>query len=245
VKRAHGTAGVLVIVILAAFLVPPGVFPASEEVWRRQRHRMVRRHIEPLVSDTRVLRALREVPRHHFVLPRFRNRAYENRPLPIGHGQTISQPLIVARMTQLLRPDTDDVVLEIGTGSGYQAAVLAELVKRVHTIEIVPELARRAHAVLDALGYGSVVSRVGDGYYGWEARAPFDAIVVTAAPSHIPPPLMNQLKIGGRLVIPVGPPYGVQRLMLVVKREDNTLRQRSLGRVRFVPFRRAGNASSG
>lgn len=230
------------ILLVLGVLGAPGVaLPAgatTEEVYRQQRHRLVRRHIVPEVADTEVRRAMRSVPRHHFVPHRLRDRAYANRPLPIGHGQTISQPVVVAQMTRLLRPDTDDVVLEVGTGSGYQAAVLAELVETVHTIEIIPELARRAEAVLDALGYGNVVTRVGDGYYGWAERAPFDGIVVTAAPSHIPPPLIEQLKPGGRLVIPVGPPYGIQRLMLVVKREDGTLRQRSLGRVRFVPFRR-------
>lgn len=221
--------------LVAAAAVWPGETRADD---RRRRHELVRRHITPAVSDTRVLAAMRAVPRHHFVRPRFRDRAYVNRPLPIGHGQTISQPLIVARMTELLQLTPEDTVLEIGTGSGYQAAVLAEIVDRVYTIEIIPELARRAHDVLDALGYGNVVTRVGDGYYGWPDQAPFDAIVVTAAPSHIPPPLVEQLKPRGRLVIPVGPPYGIQRLMLVVKRKDGTLRQRSLGCVRFVPFRR-------
>lgn len=233
-----GWAGFLVLGALVATGAAWPVEVGAEADDRRRRHRLVRRHIAPEVADTEVRRAMRGVPRHHFVPRRLRDRAYVNRPLPIGHGQTISQPIVVARMTRLLRPDTDDVVLEVGTGSGYQAAVLAELVKTVHTIEIIPELARRAEGVLDALGYGNVVTRVGDGYYGWEKHAPFDGIVVTAAPSHIPPPLIEQLRPGGRLVIPVGPPYGIQRLMLVVKREDGTLRQRSLGRVRFVPFRR-------
>ncbi len=237
----HDRLGLTGLLVLGALVATGAAWPAEareDADDRRQRHRLVRRHVAPEVADTGVLRAMRSVPRHYFVPRGHRSRAYENRPLPIGHGQTISQPLIVARMTELLKLDPEDAVLEIGTGSGYQAAVLAEIVDRVYTVEIIPELARRADAVLDALGYGNVVTRVGDGYYGWDERAPFDGILVTAAPSHIPPSLIEQLKPGGRLVIPVGPPYGIQRLMLVVKRTDGSLRQRSLGRVRFVPFRR-------
>ena len=167
--------------------------------------------------NPRVIEALATVPRHAFVSEGQRRRAYLNRPLPIGHGQTISQPYIVALMTDLLEVDADDIVLEIGTGSGYQAAILAELVKQVYTIEIVEPLGMAAAARLTRLGYDNVVTRLGDGYYGWEAKAPFDAIVVTAAASHLPPLLIAQLKPGGRMVVPVGGWFFIQHLVLVEK----------------------------
>jgi protein-L-isoaspartate(D-aspartate) O-methyltransferase len=162
--------------------------------------------------------------------------AYEDRPLPIGYGQTISQPYIVALMTDLLEPTAGDRVLEIGTGSGYQAAVLAELGLEVYSIEIVPELGDEAAARLDRLGYDKVATRVGDGYDGWPERAPFDGLVVTAAAGHVPPPLIEQLKPGGRMVIPVGEPFRVQRLVLITKAADGSLRSRQLLPVRFVPL---------
>jgi protein-L-isoaspartate(D-aspartate) O-methyltransferase len=165
-----------------------------------------------------------------------RRNAYENRPLPIGHGQTISQPYIVAVMTELARPKPDDVVLEIGTGSGYQAAVLAELTKAVYTIEIVEPLAKRAKETLARLGYGTVKTRTGDGYYGWEEGGPYDAILVTAAADHIPPPLIRQLKPGGRMVIPIGASFATQELMLVDKQPDGSISTRQLMAVRFVPL---------
>lgn len=185
-----------------------------------------------------VLRAMEEVPRHEFVPEALRDRAYEDRALPIGEGQTISQPFIVALMTDLLRPKPDDVVLEIGTGSGYQAAVLSRLVRQVHTIEIVEPLARQAAGRLAALGYGNVSVRHGDGYVGWPDKAPFDAIIVTAGAERIPEPLVAQLKPGGRMVIPVG--SGDQRLILLEKRPDGRIRKRSITPVIFVPFTRAG-----
>ena len=183
-----------------------------------------------------VVAAMSRVPRHEFVPPSLREFAYADRPLPIGHGQTISQPYIVALMTDLLEVPSGGKALEIGTGSGYQAAVLAELGIRVFTIEIVPELAGGAAARLFGLGYDRAVIRVGDGYYGWEEEAPFDGIMVTAAASHIPPPLIRQLKPGGRMVLPVGDPFTVQHLVLVTKGVDGSIQTRQLLPVRFVPL---------
>ena len=200
-----------------------------------ERSRMVARQIEARdVRDTKVLEAMREVPRHRFVPESQRAYAYEDRPLPIGHRQTISQPYIVALMTELAAIEPGDRVLEVGAGSGYQAAVLAQMGARVFSIEIVPALAKQARETLDALGYGSKVTvRLGDGYAGWPSEAPFDAIVVTAAPPAIPEPLRQQLKVGGRLVIPVGEFY--QRLK-VVTRTPKGFRERSVAPVRFVPM---------
>jgi len=186
--------------------------------------------------DDRVLEVLGKVPRHEFVPESEKSRAYRNRPLPIGHGQTISQPFIVALMTDLLDLEESDRVLEIGTGSGYQAAVLAELAARVWSIEIIPELGAEAAARLQRLGYRNVETRVGDGYYGWAEHAPFDAIVVTAAASHIPPPLVRQLRPGGVLLVPVGPQFQVQQLTLVSKDENGRVRTRQVLPVVFVPL---------
>ena len=190
----------------------------------------------PAAISPAVIAAMDRVERHEFVPEALRALAYEDRPLPIGYGQTISQPYIVALMTDLLEPTAGDRVLEIGTGSGYQAAVLAELGLEVYSIEIVPELGDEAAARLDRLGYDKVATRVGDGYYGWPERAPFDGLVVTAAAGHVPPPLIEQLKPGGRMVIPVGEPYRVQQLVLVTKAADGSLRSRQLLPVRFVPL---------
>jgi protein-L-isoaspartate(D-aspartate) O-methyltransferase len=186
--------------------------------------------------DRRVLAAMAKVPRHEFVPSDLKDYAYENRPLPIGYGQTISQPYIVALMTDLLQPGPDDVVLEVGTGSGYQAAVLAGLVKAVYTIEIIRGLGKQAQQRLKRLGYRNVEVRLGDGYYGWEEHAPFDGIVVTAAASHIPPPLLRQLKPGGRMVIPVGSGFLTQQLVLVEKNQDGTIKTQQLLPVAFVPL---------
>jgi protein-L-isoaspartate(D-aspartate) O-methyltransferase len=188
--------------------------------------------------DLRVTDAIARVPRHLFVPPAQRPHAYENRPLPIGHEQTISQPYIVALMTDLLKLGKQDRVLEIGTGSGYQAAVLAELVRSVYTIEIVEPLAVEARQRLERLGYRNVEVRTGDGYKGWEERAPFDAIMVTAGADEVPPPLLRQLKPGGRMVIPVGPAESVQYLTLIEKLADGSIRSRRIVPVRFVPFTR-------
>ena len=183
-----------------------------------------------------VMAAMGKVPRHRFVPALEDIFAYDNRPLPIGEGQTISQPYIVALMTDLLDPKSADTVLEVGTGSGYQAAVLAELVAKVYTIEIVEPLARRARQVLGELGYRNVEVRVGDGYGGWRAAAPFDAIIVTAAPAAVPQPLIDQLKPGGRMVIPVGGASDVQQLLLVEKQSDGRTTTRRTLPVRFVPL---------
>ncbi|QPK64905.1 protein-L-isoaspartate(D-aspartate) O-methyltransferase [Methylomonas sp. LL1] len=188
------------------------------------------------VLDQRVLDALSKVPRHIFVPNKQRPHAYENRPLPIGHGQTISQPYIVAVMTDLLRLKASDKVLEIGTGSGYQAAILAELADSVYSIEIVEPLAHQAAENLMQSGYDKVRTRMGDGYYGWESEAPFDAIVVTAVSSHIPPPLIKQLKPGGRMIIPVGAPFMTQYLVLVTKTIDGAITTRQILPVSFVPL---------
>jgi protein-L-isoaspartate(D-aspartate) O-methyltransferase len=187
-----------------------------------------------------VLDALRTVPRHLFVPPSLRKWAYDNRPLEIGHDQTISQPFIVALMTNMLRPAKDHVVLEVGTGSGYQAAILATLVRHVYSIEIVAPLAREASERLRDLGYGNITVRQGDGYAGWPEHAPFDAIIVTAGAPRIPPALVDQLKPGGRMAIPIGPVWADQKLMLVEKRPDGKIETRSLGSVRFVPLTGAG-----
>jgi protein-L-isoaspartate(D-aspartate) O-methyltransferase len=190
----------------------------------------------PTTLDAGVLAAMRRVPRHAFVPAAQRDLAYANRPLPIGFGQTISQPYIVAVMTNLLRLAQHGRALEIGTGSGYQAAVLAELGHQVYTIEIVSSLAEQAAKRLSDLGYDGVHARQGDGYYGWPEAAPFDGIVVTAAASHIPPPLLDQLKPGGRMVIPIGAAFMVQQLMLIEKLADGSIRTEASLPVAFVPL---------
>jgi protein-L-isoaspartate(D-aspartate) O-methyltransferase len=184
----------------------------------------------------KVMKAMAAVPREEFVLPAYRHLAYQNTPLPIAAGQTISQPLIVALMTDLLDPEPRDVILEVGTGSGYQAAVLAELVAQVYSIEIVEELARSAAQVLQRLGYDNVAVRAGDGYAGWPEHAPFDGIIVTAAAEELPPPLLRQLKPGGKLVIPVGEEHGYQELLMVTVDENGEVSERSMLPVRFVPL---------
>jgi protein-L-isoaspartate(D-aspartate) O-methyltransferase len=191
----------------------------------------------PRLGDA-VMAAMRKVPRHRFVPASEEGLAYENRPLPIGEGQTISQPYIVALMTDLLDLKPSDRVLEVGTGSGYQAAILAEMVARVYTIEIVAPLGKHAAKVLDELGYHNIEARIGDGYGGWPAAAPFDAIIVTAAPPEVPQPLIDQLKAGGRMVIPVGGPFVGQDLLLVHKEVDGRTTTRRTLPVRFVPLTR-------
>jgi protein-L-isoaspartate(D-aspartate) O-methyltransferase len=219
--------------------------PAAED-YAAERRRMVD-EIAELVRETRaktgkpafdarVMAAMGKVPRHEFVPPGQVRHAYENRPLPIGHGQTISQPYIVALMTELAAVEPAHKVLEVGSGSGYQAAVMAQLAKAVYTIEIIEPLAREAAQRLQRLGYANVEVRTGDGYYGWPEQAPFDAILVTAAASHVPPPLVRQLKPGGRMVIPVGASFLVQQLMLVENRPDGTVSTRQILPVAFVPL---------
>lgn len=186
--------------------------------------------------DENVVDALGSVPRHEFVPRSMRDAAYENRPLPIGHGQTISQPYIVAIMTNLLQVGKSDRVLEIGTGSGYQIAVLAALVKKAYSIEIIEPLGRQAKQRLQRLGYENIELKIADGYYGWPEEAPFDAIMVTAAASHIPPPLIKQLKPGGRMLIPVGSRFMVQELLLVEKSASGAVSTQQLLPVAFVPL---------
>lgn len=190
------------------------------------------------IHDQATLQAMETVPRHRFVPDKYRGSAYRDGPLPISYGQTISQPFMVAFMTEIIAPHPDQRVLEIGTGSGYQAAILAEIGSQVFTIEIIPELAQLAQITLEQQGYLHIRTKSGDGYYGWPEQAPFDAIVVTAAAEFIPPPLVQQLKDGGRMVIPVGSPFFSQTLMLVEK-NGTKITTRSLFPVRFVPFRRS------
>jgi len=206
------------------------------DAYMAARKKMVEQQIEQRgVRDTATIRSMLAVPRHLFVPLSSRKSAYEDRPLSIGYGQTISQPYIVAYMTEAINPSSCKKVLEIGTGSGYQAAVLAEIVDKVYTIEIVKELGERAKKTLKELNYDNVFVKIGDGYIGWEEHAPYDAIVVTAAPDKIPPPLIKQLKDGGKMIIPVGSPYNIQHLTLVEKSNGKIKSKRKLP-VRFVPF---------
>jgi len=222
---------------------PPEWQPPRFEERRDERLRMVRDQVasrpepySPSVQDERVLEAMRQVPRHLFVPSHLEDRAYWDQPLPIGSGQTISQPYIVAIMTEQLELEHGERVLEIGTGSGYQAAVLCELTPHVYTVEILQNLGQEARERLQRLGYDIVHVKVADGYYGWEEQGPFDGIIVTCAAGHVPPPLLKQLKIGGRMVVPVGGPYEVQRLMILSKSEDGQIHSRELMPVRFVPM---------
>lgn len=207
---------------------------------QQRRARLFQTYIEPMVQDEAVREAMVNVPRHAFVPSQFLSQAYNDHPLPIGYGQTISQPSLVAIMTEMLELEPGDTVLEIGTGSGYQAAILREIVDTVYTIEIVPELAGIARAVFDELGYEDIHTLRADGYFGWWEHAPFDAIIVTAAPDHLPAPLVAQLDPdGGRLVIPIGPPGGYQSLWLVVRNGDEVEMERVFD-VAFVPLTREG-----
>ena len=212
--------------------------PATDQ-FAEERERMVDEQIIPRdVTDPSVLQAMRRVPRHEFVPPEYLGQSYEDHPLPIGYGQTISQPFIVAYMSENSELKPGDRVLEIGTGSGYQAAVLADMGMEVYSIEIVPELAEQAEARLKRLGYAAQV-RAGDGYHGWPEAAPFDAIIVTAAPDHVPQPLIEQLKPGGRLVVPIGPVGAIQTLWQFTLEAGDQLIARNLGDVRFVPLTRS------
>ncbi len=231
--------GLLAVLFLASIARGEDYFAAARREMVREIERMAASN--PLETgsrtlDRQVLEVMGRVQRHLFVPAGQQRYGYENRPLPIGHGQTISQPYIVALMTDLLRPEPDHVVLEIGTGSGYQAAVLAELTKAVYTMEIIEPLGSQAKKRLAQLGYRNVEVDVADGYYGWPSRAPFDGIVVTAAASHVPVPLVQQLKPGGRMVIPVGTSFLTQQLMLIEKKPDGSVTSRQMLPVRFVPL---------
>lgn len=211
--------------------------PDDTDPHEAARYQMVTTQLEGAgrgITNVRVLEAMRTVPRHEFVLRAQRSVAYEDRPLPIGYGQTISQPYIVAFMTEKLDPQPSDRVLEIGTGSGYQAAILSRLVQEVYTIEIVEPLAIRARTDLERLGYTNVHVRAGDGYEGWPEHAPFDDIIVTCAPESVPRPLIDQLKEGGQMIIPVGPLWNQELILL--EKEEGQLRKRSVLPVRFVPM---------
>lgn len=218
--------------IIALFI--PVLFCSGDE-FESARLRMIREDMQARgIRNTLVLDAMRSTPRHLFVPPPYRSMAYEDYPLPIGYGQTISQPYVVALMTELLDPQPGNRVLEVGTGSGYQAAVLARIVTEVYTIEIVPELAHGAAELLKQLGYNNVFVREGDGYKGWPERSPFDRIILTAAPPKVPKTLTEQLKTGGRLVAPVG--EGLQQLLVIEKRSDGSLECKTNIPVRFVPM---------
>ncbi len=213
----------------------------TDESRQFERARLVEDNVIPSgVSDPRVLAAMRRVPRHRFVPEDVASLAYLDEPLPIGHGQTISQPSLVALMVQSLGLTGEEKVLEVGTGSGYQTAILAELVPHVFTIEIVEPLAKQAMAVLTELGYLNVTARVGDGYQGWREEAPFESIIVTAAPDHVPEPLLSQLAVGGRMILPVG--RTVQHLLLITRTKEGYERT-NLATVRFVPM--TGRAEEG
>jgi len=223
-----------------------GMSGADAQDFAAQRARLVA-DVDAMYAETRavtglaamaprVRAALGKVERHRLVPPEQANLAYRNHPLPIGHSQTISQPYIVALSADLLAPEPNHVVLEVGTGSGYQAAVLAEIVKQVYTIEIVEALGRTAESRLAALGYKNIEVRIGDGYKGWPEKAPFDGIVVTAAAPRVPQALVDQLKPGGRMVIPVGERWEVQQLLLIVRKADGTVEQKTVLPVRFVPL---------
>ena len=238
-QTKHSTLRGLPVILLIIFLGSPLCAAATDER-ASERKAMVAEQIAARgVSDGTTLDAMRSVPRHLFVPSAQSPYAYQDRPLPIGHGQTISQPFMVATMTELIGPAPGRKILEIGTGSGYQAAILAAAGADVFSIEIIPQLAEAAGIRLAELGYGEVAVRSGDGFYGWAEQAPFDAIIVTAAAEFVPPPLLEQLAEGGLMVIPVGSPYHVQTLMLVQKRDGKPY-STSLMPVRFVPFTRAG-----
>ena len=231
------------IILLSLLLLGLQLAAKSEGSYAAAREKMVKEQIlERGITDQRLLDALLRVKRHLFVAPLYQRQAYGDFPLPIEAGQTISQPYIVAIMTTVIAPDYKKKVLEIGTGSGYQAAVLAELVSEVYTIEIIPSLARSSKELLQGLGYGNIHFRTGNGYLGWPEAAPFDGIIVTCAPDHIPAALIEQLAVGGRMVIPISYSTTVQDLLLVEKLANGKLKKTNLIPVLFVPMIRAGNA---
>lgn len=224
-----------ILIILNTGIISP---VTSQNLFEKERKAMVDYQIKSRgIYDKNTLNAMKNVKRQLFVPARYISSAYEDRPLPIGYGQTISQPYIVAYMTELLNVRQGDTVLEIGTGSGYQAAVLAEIVSQVYTIEIVEELGFSAKERLKVLNYENVKVKIDDGYYGWKEHGPFDGIIVTAAAEYIPPPLIEQLKDGGKMIIPVGPPFGVQTLIMITKKRGEIKTNRLIP-VRFVPFTR-------
>jgi len=245
-KKQMNKCRVILFTFLVGIVSAGMAFSSDSDEYRAKRERMIEeiegdvkatsRRIGKKELSKSVMKGMANVPRHEFVPGNLRRSAYENRPLPIGYGQTISQPYIVALMTDLLDIEGDDIVLEVGTGSGYQAAILAQLVKKVYTIEIIKELGEQAKGRLEDLGYKNIAVQVGDGYYGLEGLAPFDGIIVTAAANHVPPPLIKQLRPGGRMVIPVGGAFMTQQLMLVEKRNDGKIITKQVLPVIFVPL---------
>ena len=235
--RKHLVSILIVILVFCLTIFAQEYDENQESVFTRRRQSMVINQLQSRdIIDSKVLQAMLTVPRHQFVDPRIRESAYNDYPLSIGEGQTISQPYIVALMTQLLELKGDEKVLEIGTGSGYQAAVLAEIVKEVYTIEIYESLSKKSEKLLNDLGYRNIKFKVGDGYYGWEEHAPYDAIIVTCAPDHVPPSLLQQIREdGGRIVIPVGGIWMVQTLMKIDKIRGKIKSKGIIG-VRFVPM---------
>jgi len=232
--------------IFSQIIISQAFASSMEEDFMKKRQHMVRlieqdvhetsQYLDTQALDTKVLQAISKVPRHKFVAPETIEQAYHNNPLPIGYGQTISQPYIVAIMTDLLKLSEHDTVLEIGTGSGYQAAILSELVKQVYSIEIIEPLGEQAKLRFKELDYTNISCKIGDGYYGWQEHAPFDAIIVTAAAGHVPHALIEQLKPGGRMMIPVGGNFMTQQLLLITKSLDGELQTRQILPVRFVPL---------
>lgn len=242
----------LIVDVLSANIPQPRTSQSKADPYKKQRERMVATQIDWRsvragrigVRDEAVLDAMLRVPRHEFVPKKHKSSAYADSPLPIGYDQTISQPYIVGFMTEMLKVKKEHKVLEIGTGSGYQAAVLAEIVDNVYSIEIIKELGEQVKARLKRLNYKNITVRIDDGYFGWEEHAPFDAIIVTAAADHIPPPLVRQLKPGGRMGIPVGGRFQVQNLLIVEKALDGTVTTRQVMPVRFVPLTRSRKEDS-
>jgi protein-L-isoaspartate(D-aspartate) O-methyltransferase len=227
----------IISLIIIIFITLPFLTKIKEKNYDNQRELMVDTQIESRgIYDEAVLKAMRTVPRHLFVTKGYRYQSYYDRPLPIGYGQTISQPYIVALMTELLCLTDSSKVLEIGTGSGYQAAVLAEITNEVYSMEIVEELHNISNETLKKTGYYNVKTKTGDGYFGWEEHAPFDAIIVTCAAEFVPPPLIKQLNIGGVMCIPVGPPFQVQNLLLITKKSEKNIETEVITYVRFVPL---------
>ncbi|WP_224482853.1 protein-L-isoaspartate(D-aspartate) O-methyltransferase [Robertkochia aurantiaca] len=235
-KRIVASTKYLIFILLSLGMVS---LTAGQNDYAAERNEMVEEQIRNRgIADKDILRAMKTVERHKLVPPEQRRFAYDDRPLPIGHGQTISQPYIVAFMTDVIDPRSDMKVLEVGTGSGYQAAVLAEIVSHVYTIEIIEPLAKKASDNLRELGYDNITVKHADGYFGWKEHAPFDAIIVTAAASYIPPELFAQLRDDGKMIIPVGANFAPQQLVLVTKRKNGKMKTKNLMPVRFVPFTR-------
>ena len=239
-KFIHKFPVILLLLMVFCFSIGSESMGKSSDYASARKRMVLYQILHRKITDQNVLNAMGSVFRHDFVQEAYKKKAYEDRPLPIGYGQTISQPYIVALMTQLLNIDKESRVLEIGTGSGYQAAVLARIAKEVYTIEIIKPLHDRSNKILNRTGYQNIRTLNADGYFGWKAQAPFDAIIVTCASDFIPPPLIDQLKKGGLMCIPVGPPFKIQHLILVKKGKTGDITTQVIASVRFVPLTREG-----